>query len=315
MKLMKPIGMIDLHCDTLIKNPTPKEGLGYNGAHLSLTKMPVGTRWAQFFAIFIRDHLRGPEAEAWFDNYADYFDAEMQRYSHLVRPCRSFADIEAAFEEGKFAAVLTVEGGAALGGRFEQLAHLYDRGVRSMTLTWNGPNELCSGHNTDEGLSDLGRRVITEMERIGMIIDTSHLNDRGFDELCELAERPFIASHSNLRSICNHKRNLTEEHFKEFVRRGGLVGLNYYKPFVVEDSNFNTFEDLFRHVYRMLELGGEKVICLGSDYDGADIPPILDSVEKSLLIKENFVKLGLSEEVADDIMFGNAYNFFSRHLK
>ena len=312
--LMKPTGMIDLHCDTLIYDPRPADGLAAAEPQLSLKKMPKGTKWAQFFAVFIKDHLRGQPAEDWFDTYADYFDAEMKRWADLVAPCRSFADVGRAFDSGKFAAVLTVEGAAALGGRFERVQHLYDRGVRAMTLTWNGANEVCSGHDTDIGITEFGRRVIPEMERLGMIVDTSHLNDRGFAELCEIAEKPFIASHSNLRSICGHKRNLPETHFKEFVRINGLVGLNYYQLFVRDDGCFESFEDLFRHVYRMLELGGEDVICLGSDYDGADIPDILNSVEKSLAVYEAFIKLGLSEAIADKIMFGNAYQFFSRNL-
>ena len=101
-----------------------------------------------------------------------------------------------------------------------------------MTLTWNGENELGSGNVTDRGLTDFGRAAVREMERCGILIDVSHLNDAGLADVFETAERPFLATHSNARAICAHKRNLTDVQIKEMVRRGCLIGLNYYGPFL-----------------------------------------------------------------------------------
>ena len=125
--------------------------------------------------------------------------------------------------EGKCALILSAESGACLGGRLERVEELYEAGVRFLGLVWNGENELGSGHSNEKrGLTEFGRQVIRRMEQLSMIVDVSHLNDRGFDQVCEVGERPFIATHSNLRSVAGHMRNLTEDQFQEIVRRGGL---------------------------------------------------------------------------------------------
>jgi membrane dipeptidase len=311
---MAATGMIDLHCDTLIFEHKGERSLASLESHVSLSKLPHGTKWAQFFAIFIRDHLRGQQAKDYFESYCDYFYKEMERHQTVVEPCRSFQEVKKAFAGHKFAAILTVEGGAVLAGETERAAYIAKKGVKALTITWNGPNEICSGHDTKEGITPFGREVIPELERHGIIIDTSHLNDRGFEDLCTIARKPFIASHSNSRAICAHPRNLPDEHFKEIARRGGLVGLNYYVNFIKDDGQVTGLDDLFRHVEHFLKLGGENTICLGSDYDGATIHHSLDSVEKSLGLYDYFCARGLGHELADKILFRNAWNYFSQYL-
>ncbi len=311
---MAATGMIDLHCDTLIFKHKEERSLISLESNISLLKMPPKTKWAQFFAVFILDHLRGQGAKEFFETNCDYFYREMERSKNLVSPCRSFSEIENAFNEGKFAAILTVEGGAVLAGELERVAYLAQKGVKALTLTWNGPNEVCSGHDTDGGITEFGRQAIPELERHGILVDTSHINDRGFEELCLITKKPFIASHSNSRSICKHRRNLTDEHFSEFVRRGGLVGLNYCVNFIKDGGNVTSMDDLYRHIEHFLSLGGEDVLCLGSDYDGAPLPACLDSVEKSLTIYDYLISKGLTHQQADKILFQNAHNFFQKYL-
>lgn len=237
----------------------------------------------------------------------------MEQNRDRVRACRTGADLSEALEAGKFAAILTVEGGAVLAGRLERVQAIHDAGVRMLTLTWNGPNELGSGHDTPGGLTAFGREAVAEMERLGVVADVSHLNDRGFEDLLAAAKKPFAASHSNARSVCGHRRNLPDEFIREMVRRECLIGLNYSRSFL-SDEGRGSLEDLYRHVCRFLELGAERCLALGSDYDGTDIHPDLDSVEKSLTIRDFLTDRGIPAGVADGIMFDNAFRFFRERL-
>lgn len=310
-------GMIDLHCDTLTRDryhSYVKGTLDDPACHLALRKMPAGAPWVQCFAIFIPDQLRGQEAIAFFDRYTASFYRQMEQHKERILPCRSFSDLEATVSDRKFAAILTVEGGCVLAGDLNRVETIRDAGVRMLTLTWNGPNELASGHDTSGGLTAFGREAIAELERCGVLVDVSHLNDRGFEELLNVAKKPFVASHSNARSVCGHRRNLPDEFILEMVRRGGLIGLNYSRAFLSDGGKGGGLDDLYRHVCRFLELGAEDCLSLGSDYDGTDIHPDLDSVEKALRIPAYLTAHGISPETAEKIMFSNAWRFFARQL-
>ena len=312
--------IFDLHCDTLTRDEYPARGrtpgrgtLDDPAFHLALSKVPAGTAWVQCFAVFVPDRLRGQEAVGFFDRHAASFYDQMERSRDRVLACRTGADLSAAMEAGKFAALLTVEGGAVLAGELERVQAIRDAGVRMLTLTWNGPNELGSGHDTTQGLTPFGREAVAELERLGVIVDVSHLNDRGFEDLLDTAKKPFAASHSNARSVCGHRRNLPDEFIREMVRRECLIGLNYSRSFL-SDEGRGSLEDLYRHVCRFLELGAERCLALGSDYDGTDIHPDLDSVEKSLSIRDFLTDRGIPPETADGIMFDNAWRFFQQQL-
>lgn len=312
------MAIFDLHCDTLTRNLYPPfeaetDTLDNPNFHLALSKVPAGTKWVQCFAIFVPDQVRGQEAITFFDRYAGSFHRQVDLHKDRAADCGTAADMAAALDAGKCAAVLTVEGGAALAGRLERVETLHHAGVRMMTLTWNGPNELASGHDTAGGFTPFGREAVAEMERQGIIVDVSHLNDRGFEDLLSFARKPFAASHSNARAVCGHRRNLPDEFIREMVRREGLIGLNYAKPFLSEDGR-GSLDDLYRHVCHFLELGAERCLALGSDYDGTDIHPDLDSVEKSLHICSYLVNHGISAQTAEDISFGNAWRFFQKWM-
>ena len=205
--------------------------------------------------------------------------------------------------------MLTVENGSALAGRLERIETLAKDGVRMLTLTWNGENELGSGNETDHGLSPFGREAVRELERQGILVDASHLNDRGFDDLLGVAEKPFVASHSNARAVCGHKRNLTDEQIRELVRRKCLIGLNFYSAFLREDGCPATPDDLWRHAVHFLELGAEHCLALGSDADGADLPPCLDGPSAFAGLYQYFLDRGLPPALADRIFWKNALSF------
>ena len=217
---MRPYALIDLHCDTLTDckyaagNP---DTLDDPKRVLSLSAIPDDVHWAQFFAIFIPDEQRGRAAIDYFGQNHRNFVRQMKRFSDRVSPCRGLGDMEAAFAQSKTAAFLTVENGSVLAGDLSRVRVLAEAGVCAITLVWNGENEIGSGHGTGHGLSAFGRAVIPEMERCGILVDVSHLNDPGFEDLLEVAQKPFLATHSNARAVAGHRRTQTEEMIREMA--------------------------------------------------------------------------------------------------
>ena len=309
--------VMDLHCDTLTRDQFPggemapgRPFFDQPGCQLCLSRLPAGAGYVQCFAVFIPDRLRGAEGAAYFDRCAARYHRQMAGDPRAA-DCRTMAQAEAALAEGKLAGFLTVEGGSALGGKLERVDELYRAGVRMMTLTWNGKNELASGHDTGEGFTAFGREAVAALEERGILVDVSHLNDRGFEELLPLVKKPFVASHSNARSVCGHRRNLPDAFIREIAERRCLIGLNYCRHFLSDDGRGDR-EDLWRHVARFLELGAGDCLALGSDFDGADIHPDLLGGEKSLALGDFLVKKGLTPAQEERILYGNARDFFAR---
>jgi membrane dipeptidase len=270
-------------------------------------KLPPGFRLFQILAAYVPDSLRGEKAEAHFLRLAGLFAA-----SGLPR-AKNLADIPAALAESPVAAALAIEGGAALNGKLENIERFWGMGVRMVTLTWNAENELGGGAGTELGLKPFGRLAVAEMERLGMAVDASHLSDKAFWDLCETARRPFLASHSNARAICGHKRNLTDRMFAEIARRGGIVGLCFHKGFIREDGENGAVEDLLRHVHHFLAHGGEDTLALGSDFDGCDTPDYLsEGIGRFAYLAESMERSGIPAETVDKIFFGNANRYFTQ---
>ena len=316
---MRLYALIDLHCDTLTDcmyaGSTVPDTLDDPARTLSLTGIPQDVHWTQFFAVFVPDELRGEKAVRFFDDACANFNRQMQKFSARVLPCRSAADMERAWAAGKTAAFLSVENGSAFAGDLSRIAKMKAQGVCAVTLTWNGENELGAGNVSNHGLTAFGRAAVREMERCGLLVDVSHLNDAGLADVFETAERPFLATHSNARAICAHKRNLTDAQIKEMVRRGCLIGLNYYGMFLCDGGEVRSLDDLYRHVAHFFDLGAQKNLALGSDFDGASLPPCLDSPEKAADFYGYLLARGVPQEDADGIFFENASRFLRKNLR
>ena len=313
---MYPKALIDLHCDTLTAFQPPgrcADTLDDPCAALSLSSLPSQVHWGQCFAIFVPDGLTPEEAARYYRRHQCSFSRQMHCFRDRVEPCRTAEQIEGAWRRGKTAALLTVENGVALAGDLDRIGLLAEDGVVMMTLTWNGENQLGSGHVTDQGLTPLGRAAIPRLEEAGILVDVSHLNDQGLEDLLEVARKPFVASHSNARSVCPNPRNLEDDQIRALIERRCLIGLNYYRSFLRADGQL-TPEDLFAHVDRFLELGGEDCLALGSDFDGADLPPWLDSPEKAAGLYGAFRERGYGAALCDKIFFENALDFFRKNL-
>lgn len=302
--------IIDLHCDTisLLQKDPSRGNLRQNDANIDLAKLAEGHVAAQFFALYIDKAKSASPLEAALC-MLDTFYRELAGNEDKIAFAGSAADFERNRAEGKISAFLTVEEGGVLQGRIEQLRNLYRLGVRLVTLTWNYPNEI-GFPNFDapyrtRGLTPFGREVVAEMNRLGMLVDVSHLSDAGFDDVAALSKKPFVASHSNCRAVTGHPRNLTDEMIRRLAEKGGVMGINFSRNFL-GDSPVSRVEDMMRHARHAYQVGGIEVLALGTDFDG--IAPFLEIEHAGQLGKftDALAKSGFTEEEIEKICWKNA---------
>lgn len=222
-----------------------------------------------------------------------------------------------AIGEGQIGTMLTIEGADALAGNIEMVEVFHCLGVRLMTLTWNHRNELADGVDEEYGggLSGFGREVISEMNRLRMIVDVSHINEAGFWDVMRCSKLPPMASHSNAKAVCGHRRNLTDEQIVALYDAGGFVGLNYMADFLREDGGA-TIADVVRHVDHFASLGALSILGLGSDFDGIEKGPEgVNGPQDVPLIFEALLKDGYSEEQVKGIAFDNLARYLEQYCK
>ncbi len=303
----------DLHCDTAAKCYDSSKKLARNDLALSLERTGKYGKWAQVFAVWIDDKRRGESAFGYFRDVAEFFSRELEENKDTAAFCRTGGDLKKAAAVGRRAALLSIEGSAALAGKAE---HLYDAkrlGVSLITLTWNGRCEAGDGCGVPGagGLTPFGFDLVRRMQKLNMIVDVSHLSDKGFWDVARAARRPFVASHSDSRTVYDHPRNLTDDQFREIVRGGGLVGINLCGEFL--RGGGAKAEDVLRHVDRFLHLGGEHALAVGSDLDGCVMAEGVGSVEEMDRL-HSLLQEAFGMEIADLIFWGNACRFFSENL-
>ena len=331
-----------------------EETLRQNHLHIDLEKMKRGGYLLQNFALFIHmPDQEDPFEEAL--RMADLYEQELAGSRDLIRPAYCYADIERNRREGLMSAVLTVEEGGVCKGDPVYLRTLYRLGVRMLTLTWNFPNELGwpnleqpgtqtigtepsetlrSGRaqpmdgkadfvpdlrkvNAVQGLTETGIEFIREMERLGMIVDVSHLSDKGFWDVERTLSGPFVASHSDARAVCNCCRNLSDEMIRALAQKGGVTGLNFCAAFLEEPEKRGaraTISSIVEHAKHIVKVGGEDCLGLGSDFDGIGTHDELPDASCMPLLAEALLKGGFTERQVDKIMGGNVLRLYREVL-
>ena len=264
--------VFDGHCDTPIELWLQNQPLLENTLAVSLARAQRLGTWAQFFAFctaWVEAKLPRPEI---FAHALDYFDAQLRENADKITLCRTASEAEAAMQSGKCAAFLAIEGAEAVREDEGLLELAYEAGVRMVSLVWNLPNGLSGSCQTGEGLTEKGKRFFRRAQKLGMLVDVSHLSEKGFWDMIGLAEKPVIASHSDSFAVCPHPRNLTDDQFRAIRDLGGTAGLNLYAPFLTQAPRAS-FDDLRRHLDHFLDLGGEGHLALGADLDGCSVLP------------------------------------------
>jgi membrane dipeptidase len=201
-------------------------------------------------------------------------------------------------------AILTLEGTAGIGYDPELLTDLQAIGFRIASLGWNEKNPLTGSNVTGGGLTDQGREFVKEAQRLGILIDVSHISDEGFWDIMKITQAPIVATHSNSRSVCNHSRNLTDDMFRAIVETGGVAGYNGCADFTGENPTVDTICD---HIFHFMELDPTgKHIALGGDLDGVSkLPGGFEGVQSWPVLAARLMERGLSEDTVRDIYWNN----------
>ena len=306
----------DAHCDTVLDLVKRRRKIGElsSAGHLDIPRLKNGKIDVQVFAAFIEKQFKPDYSLSRALQLIDCLLLELKENDDSIELATSFHDIERIVSIGKIAAILAIEGGEALEGKLYNLRNFYRLGVRILTLTWNQRNDIADGvdyPDSTRGLTSFGKKVVKEMNQLGMIIDVSHLSQSGFWSVLENTSKPIIASHSNCHNICPHHRNLKDDQIKAIARNGGLICVTYVPDFLIRQRRKATIDDVINHIDYIANLIGVDYVGLGSDFDGCrSLPEGLDGADKVFLIGEKLAQIGYSEKDVKKIMGQNFLRFF-----
>jgi membrane dipeptidase len=310
--------VFDLHCDTALellgKDRRSLGSLRKNELNIDLERAGTLPGYAQCFACFTSPLQRLPGNAS----VADLFERQLATIiretgnnGDLIQLAYSAEEIEENRKQGLMSALLTIEGTAGFDYNTDILEDLYNIGFRITTLGWNEKNPLTGSCQTGGGLSDAGREYVKEAQRLGMVIDVSHISDEGFWDIIEITEKPIIASHSNSRTLCDNPRNLTDEMYKAICKTGGTAGINLFPGFLGENATLDTVCD---HIFHFLALAGSDIhISLGSDFDGVNkLPEGISGVQDYPRLADRLLDRGLAEKSVENIFWNNAVGVIER---
>lgn len=300
--------IFDAHIDTLSRLSGTNQRLDDNQGHVDLAKLRRSSQGAQFFAAFVSPEFYHGKALHSTMEMLDLFWKWMEDFSGDLAFAGTGKDILEIRKSDRMSCLLAIEGGEALEGKLANLRLFYRLGVRLLTLTWNHRNDLASGQSEGPGgggLSLFGQEVVAEMNKLGMLVDVSHLNEQGFWDVLRLSESPVLASHSNARALCDHPRNLTDEQITALADKGGVIGVNFCTSFLAKERQA-TIDDVVEQIEYLAKVGGVDCVGIGSDFDGIDRTPLgLEHYGKTLELADILSKRGYNPRDVEKIMGGN----------
>lgn len=320
------IPVIDMHCDTLTRaNMHFKHDIyRLHLEQIDVMKLVNGGVRVQFFAICLPKLTTISRLGRLYEGDWKHIRRLTGILHHTCRLhpdqiglCQDAADMDRLNDEGRIAAILTIEDGRDIRGDMRRLFLYHRLGVRLVTLTWNFPN--CFGlpnnpyrrkptaEEMNKGLTSFGKEAVEVMNHLKMLIDVSHLSDGGFWDVANCSKVPFVASHSNCRAICNHTRNLTDAQIKMIGERGGVIGLNQYPRFLRIHSRHSTMDDCLKHLIHMRDVGGIDCVALGADFDGC--PPgfrmSIQGPQEYPVLADAMLRHGFSESEVEKVFYKN----------
>ena len=312
--------VFDGHCDTLaapLPGPYPRDltQWGETG-HLDLPRLRAGGVNCQIFACFPGEYrLSANPTSAALQRLENLYDL-LTRAPDQITLVRTSADLAQLTVDGPIGAILGLEGVEALDGSLALLHTFHRLGVRNVGLAWNGRNPAGDGCEVGSsfGLTPFGRDIVSACNRLGMVIDVSHLNDAGLADVLALSAHPVIASHSNARSLCRHPRNLTDDQLRAIAGNGGVIGATLVAMFIADNPAEASLPRFLDHIDHLVQVAGIDHVGLGSDFDGCTPPPDLNSGEKYPRITDGLLARGYAEEAIVNILGANFRRLFSQVL-
>lgn len=310
--------VFDFHCDTALallgEDLNQAGSLKHNSLHIDLDRAAGLGGYAQCFGCFTT-----PFMEEWhhispvlaFERELSTIQREVDKNSDRISIAYSPEEIEENQANGKMSAILTLEGTAGFGYDPALLEDLYAIGFRVTSLGWNEQNPLTGSHVTGGGLTDRGREYVREAQRLGMLVDVSHISDEGFWDILKITDAPIVATHSNSRAVWNHSRNLTDDMFRAICETGGVAGYNACADFTGEDPDLDSICD---HLFHFLELDPSGThIALGGDLDGVERTPRgFEGVQSWPVLAQRLLERGMDEKTVQNIYWNNAIGVMKR---
>lgn len=308
--------IFDGHCDTGTLLCEGKE-LYKNDLHLDISRMKSLEKYIQVFAAYtdITEISSTPMKHCLkiLNKLRDEIEKN-NGYISLIDSAECLAEV---INGEKCGGILAIEGGEALEGELSALKMFYDLGVRLITLTWNHANEIADGigESRGRGLTKFGRQVVSAMEDMGILIDVSHLSVNGFWDVVECTKHPFCASHSCVKKLCNHPRNLDDDQIRAMIERDCVIGVNFYPLFLNNDGEAS-MDDVIRHIEYIVGMGGKNCVGLGSDFDGVEfLPDSITGAESMKGVAEALKNHGFSAKQTNKILFENFYRLFYKTIR
>ncbi len=326
-RIHREITVCDTHCDTVERVLSGVDlGVRSDKGHIDIPRLIEGGVDAQVFACW-SGKSGGPEGH-YVKRVLKMIDAlylQLDKHSDAMTLALTVEDVQKAKQSGKIAAIIAIEGGSAIENDLALLRDFYRLGVRAMTLTWNSTDwaDACWDDPKHDGLTNFGKDVVREMNRLGMIVDVSHSADKTTWDVLEISSAPIMASHSGAEEICDHSRNVDDDLIKAISDAGGIICVNFYSMFLDQEFKDRSKEvpkptppsvsKVIEHIDHIATVGGIESVGIGSDFDGMNPPPEgLEDVSKMPKITEALLASGYSAEDCAKIMGGNFLRVFGQ---
>jgi len=273
---------------------------------IDIEKLQKAHSKVQDFALFINlGETNDPYGR--YEEMRNLCTTQIHLYGEHIQHVLSYQDVKSVYESGKIGALMSIEEGGVLGGDLDKLKQAYQDGVRLITLTWNYPNGLGEPHCGEQHkkLTPKGIEFVEAMQDLGIVVDCSHLNDAGTEQLGDILDVPFVASHSNAREVTAHTRNLPDNLIKLIANKGGVIGLNFAQSFL-GTSPVSRIDDIVKHGLYLINKGGEDVVALGTDFDGIKPNTEIKDASEMYRLYDAFNEAGLSVEQCEKLFWKNA---------
>ncbi len=309
--------VIDAHSDTALRMLRGATiCVESQSGHIDIPRLAKGGVDAQFFAIFVHPLITGDAAVNRARQMIQLVKQTVESCPEEIGLATTASDIEELTAQGKIAALLGLEGGHVIQGNIDTLKEFYGLGVRYMTLTWSNTNDFADASDGEKkwnGLNALGKQIVQAMNRMGMIVDVSHVSDKTFWDVMEITSAPVIASHSSCRALRDIPRNMSDDMIRAVAKNGGVVCINFFTRFLADTGEEGSARErevpvdvLIDHIDHAIRIAGVDHVGLGSDFDGITAAPKgMKDVTGMPLITEGLLKRGYKPDEVKKVLGGN----------
>lgn len=306
--------VLDSHCDTpsLMVNGLDI-GIDNKESQVDIPKLIAGGVDVSFFAACTYAEYSPETAiSRALEMIASVYDA-IGKYGDRIALALTPDDVMANKANNLISILIGMENGAPIQKSMSLLRLFHRMGVRYMTLTHNGDNEIADAAMEGKrwgGLSPFGREVVAEMNRLGIIVDVAHVSDGTFSDVLDCSKKPVLSTHSCCRALANHPRNMTDEMIKRMADKGGVIQINFYPYFLTTTAQAGV-EDVIRHIDHAVKVGGIEHVGIGTDFDGIKVTPVgLENISKLPVVFDLLSERGYSDDQIEKIASGNFLRVF-----